>query len=118
MSPLDSVLIQASGIIYVTDEIKAGFEPKSIAMKRIRFKFLGVGSCNNGGEVCLERLCDLFSICDATCELNWAHLVGERIVPLSVNPSHLKQTLHTNFIQGRTELKLERILLNIETQTS
>lgn len=43
---------------------------ESISVKGIIFKFLRAGSSDEGGEVYLERLCDLFSICDATCEMN------------------------------------------------
>lgn len=65
-SALISAQCRASGIIYVSGDIKA----ESIPVKGIMFKFLRAGSSDDGGDVCLERLCDLFSICDATCELN------------------------------------------------
>lgn len=43
---------------------------ESIPVKGIMFKFLRAGSSDDGGKVRLEKLCDLFSICDAMCELN------------------------------------------------
>lgn len=96
---------------------------ESVPVKGITFKFLRAGSRDDGDEVCLERLCDLFSICDATCELNWVLLVKKQIVALHllflwVNSPHLKQDSRKNYVQGRTDLKFERSILNIEIETS
>lgn len=72
----------AVGIIYVLDEGRAEFEPRGVPVEGNKFKFLWAGSSGDGGEVCLERLWDLFSVCDTTCELNRVLLREEHILTI------------------------------------
>lgn len=119
--PPHNPMLMASFMFQVIQ--RQNLSQESIPVKGIIFKFLRAGSSDEGGEVYLERLCDLFSICDATCEMNWVLLVREHIVALSlpflwVNSSYLKQTLCKNYVQSRTELKFERSILNTEIEKS
>lgn len=120
MSVWDSALIstqcQMNIIIYVSN-----LNQQIIPVKGIMFKFLRAGSSDDDSGVHLDRLCDLFSTCDATCELSTVS--GENIVVLYlpslwVNSSQLKQPLCKKHVQGRMELKFERKVLNTEIEKS
>lgn len=100
---------------------KQNLNQQIIPVKGIMFKFLRAGSSDDDSGVHLDRLCDLFSTCDATCELNTVS--GENIVVLYlpslwVNSSQLKQPLCKKHVQGRMELKFEREVLNTEIEKS
>lgn len=54
-------------------------------VKGIMFKFLRAGSSDDDSEERLDRLCDLFSICDAMCD------------PSAVSEEHIV-ALHLSFL--------------------
>lgn len=62
--PISITTQYAIGLIYVLDERRAEFEPRSVPVEGNKFKFLRAASSG------LERLWDLFSVCDTMCELN------------------------------------------------
>lgn len=76
--PPHNAMLEASFMLQVIQSQNLSHE--GIPVRGIMFKFCKAGSSDDGGEICLERLDNLFSICDATCELSWVLLVGEQIV--------------------------------------